>query len=337
MKKISFIFVIIIIFSFSYSQDELFPVGTGWVKTKAPSEGQEREDKYYQVAECGINIINGNVQSDERQAVLDTAVKYGIKIVADRVAYNINKYRPGYAMPGENSLCNHRTFESTGYNSLTEYPRLQEIETEILYDFEHKVGSQYPPLPAPPESWKADAPGTPGYLIWNFNANPLIHDSKHYYTKFRLKIDGDTGSHDPVADISVIRKDDGYVFAEETIYSDDFSDVGSLMYKEFELDCGVLDDWTKTDFRVYWHGEVTLYVDNVKLMDTNGRELFNGLVDNSIISEVQSLHSYDSDHNTLIGFYQDEPYPLEIEPLHYLSNLMYEGALSDNKNVVMQP
>ncbi|MFA4906715.1 MAG: right-handed parallel beta-helix repeat-containing protein [archaeon] len=325
----------LVLCNIAFSQSEIFPVGTGWVKNP---NGVEREDMYRQAAECGINVINGNVQLWDRQAVLDSAEKYGIQIVADKVAYNINKYR-GY----DDYYCNHRTFESTGYNSYTQYPRLQQIEIPILYDFEHQVGNDVSDVYAEEDvkgekkSMRVNAPGSPGYLMWNFNANPLINSSTRYYTKFRLKIDGDIGSHDPVADIRVIRKSDGFVFRERTIYSDDFSDVGNLTYKEFELDCGTFGKWENIDFRVYWHGQVTLYVDNVKLMDTNGKTLFSGSKDNSIISEVQSLHSYDSNHNTLIGYYQDEPCPLEIEPIHYLSKLMYEGAPADNKNVVMQP
>ena len=89
MKNIRINFILLFMFFYIicnvvFSQQERFPVGTGWVRTGSaqPSE-EEREDKYWQVAECGININVGNVQSWERQAVLDSAEEYGIDIVAD--------------------------------------------------------------------------------------------------------------------------------------------------------------------------------------------------------------------------------------------------------------
>ncbi len=317
--------------------------------------------KYWQVAECGININVGNVQSWERQAVLDSAEEYGIDIVADWVANNVNKYR-GYWY----HYIYHLTYESTGYESYPDDPKLQGIEAPIIYDFEHEVGEKEEPDDnAEPDrkdefnSWRADAPASEGYLLWNYNGTDWLESGRYYYVKFRLKINGDTSSHDQVARIEAIRISDGVTLGQMVIYSDDFADVGNITYKEFQLSFNanrnkqpaeesslsamlptgeeMVIDYEDIDFRIYWYGEVTTWADNIKVMNSNGKTLLSGSKDADIMSEVEDLHTYDSDYNTLIGFYQDEPRIFEIETIHYLSNLMYNGAPQDNKNVVMQP
>lgn len=339
-----------------FPQDEIFPIGTGWIKN---SDGSEREDMYWQAAECGININVGSLRPDERQAVLDLADKYGMNIVSDWTGnYYIDNYKYG----------KHQTFESTGYNSNPEYPRLREMEGPILYNFDHEVGEEhpYPEYDEEPDyngeynSYKANAPGAPGYLVWNISGNIWLVEGMSYYAKFRIKIDGDIGADDPVARLIIYDSSNSSILAEKTIYSSDFADVGNLTYKAIErsfyipsskqqekeentlyhrlpTDVEASSSYGDIDFRVYWYGEVTMWLDNIKVMDYRGRDLFSGSRDSDIIAEMQSLHSHDSNHNTLIGVYQDEPYVYHIEILHYLSELLYEGAPVDNKNVVMQP
>jgi parallel beta-helix repeat protein len=342
-----------LVFNTVFAQQEVFPIGTGWIKN---SDGSEREDMYRQAAECGININVGNVRSGERQAVLDSADKYNMKIVADWVAYNIDKYR----------YCSHRTYESTGYYSVSGNPRLQQIEAPICYYFDHEVGTEVSEGDEEEDynnvknSRKVIAPGTPGYLVWNISGNTWLTEGKGYYAKFRIKIDGDISADDLVAKLIIYDRSSSSTLAERIIYSSDFADVGNLIYKEIEryfyipstkhqteeidtlylrlpADVESATSYGDMDFRVYWYGDVTMWLDNIKVMDPKGKTLLSHSKDSNIIAEMQSLHNYDSNHNTLIGVYQDEPFAYHIEPLHYLSDLLYEGAPSDNKNVVMQP
>ena len=346
-----------------FSQGGEFPVGVYWVKN---SLHHEKPQYYWQVEECGFNIVVGGSDPvtgfPSMEELLDSAETHGIVLILDGTESDSVDF-----IHDQSVRTHHYTYESTGYESYSEYPRLQDIEGPIIYYFDHEVPVDYvePDNGAEPDrkdrqnSWKVNAPGSAGYMLWNYNGRDWLESGRYYYVKFRLKINGDLTSHDQVARIECIRLSDGVALDQLVIYSDDFANVGNMTYKEFQLSFNanrnkqpaeesslsamlptgeeMVIDYEDIDFRIYWYGEVTLWVDNIKAMNATGRTLFSGSKDTDIINEVADLHAYDSDHNTLIGFYQDEPPIWEIEPIHYLSNLEYQGAPVDIKNVIMQP
>ena len=92
------------------------------------------------------------------------------------------------------------------------------------------------------------------------------------------------------------------------IYSDDFADVGNITYKEFQLSFNanrnkqpaeesslsamlptgeeMVIDYEDIDFRIYWYGEVTTWVDNVKSKNDEGKTLFSGSMDSIVIADL---------------------------------------------------
>ena len=312
-----------------------FPIGTYWVRDP---NAQERHDMYNQVNQCGINIVVGgtNYYSDPLNAILDAADANDIQLIVNNAAqYSyIYTYSNSYRMQ----------YESTGYHSDQDYPRLVSIEGPILYDFNHEVGEFYPDNDTyDNEAWRAVVPGTAGYLLHNYSGSDW-QDAAYYYASFRLKIEGDVSQHTPVARLLIVRNGSENRL-DEQIYADDF--IASGQYQEFEYyfrstttaigssssgeesyenmlpeGSSSLPTYEDLDYRVFWHGQVTLYVDYLAIENTTGDQLFDGNRDNNIRNEAINAHSQDPDHDTILGFYNDEPKIYEMEPIGYANNII---------------
>jgi hypothetical protein len=119
------------------------------------SQAVERHDMYNQVNQCGINIIVGgtNYYSDPLSTILNAADANNIQLIVNNATSNsyIYTYSNSYRMQ----------YESTGYQSNQNHPRLVTIEGQFLYDFNHEVGEFDPDDDAVDnEAWRVDAPGT---------------------------------------------------------------------------------------------------------------------------------------------------------------------------------
>jgi len=334
------------------AQANNFPIGTYWVKTRTGG-WVERIDHYDQVADCGINIVVGGNSGHTTQAVLDAAESNGLRIILDKTESTYIRDNKAY----------HYTYESDGYEPSDN--RLAQIEAPILYDFD------YEGTPIVDNDANLDrsnqritilnsAPSTSGYILRNFQGNCYLEGDKDYFIAFRLKINGNIGAHIPVARLEVWNTDAGAQLGSQVIYGDDFADVGNLQYKPFEMNVhtqsaspptleeqvnkalpespAIMVNYVHVDFRVYWYGDVTLYVDNIKSMNDNGRDLLNGSRDNGIITDAQTIHTSDDlGAPTISGFYFDEPFPQEMEPMSYMSDRLYQAAPPDNKTAIIEP
>ena len=333
VRTILSLFCLTIIFDLSSSAlAQQFPVGAYWVRDP---NARERYDMYNQVHQCGINIVVGgtNYQSTPLRTILDAADANDIQLIVNDAAPSskIKLYGSSYRMQ----------YESTGYHSDDRYPDLVRIEGPILYDFQHEVGERYRDFQTKDQlSWRATAPGTPGYLIYNYSGADW-QDSASYYATFRLKIQGDVNQHTLVARLLVVR-DGSDSLVNREIYADDFA--ASNQYQDFEYSfvaassshndqssaesyedmlpegSEAMPDYVDLDYRVYWYGQVSLYVDYVAIEDSRGDVLFDAIDDSLIQNEAENAHNDDPDHDTILGFYNDEPDVYEIKPISHIKD-----------------
>jgi hypothetical protein len=129
---------------------------------------------------------------------------------------------------------------------------------------------------------------------------------------------------------------------DEQIYSDDFT--ANVTYQDFEYTFyastassqseesdyeQMLPTGTSVsplqidlDYQTDWNGQVTLWADYVAIEDYNGDRLFDGLEDNHLTDEANDAHNDDPDHDTILGFYNDEPDIFNIAPIAYVNNII---------------
>ncbi|MGB7061263.1 MAG: hypothetical protein WBF13_02775, partial [Candidatus Zixiibacteriota bacterium] len=141
------------------------------------------------------------------------------------------------------------------------------------------------PYPCSDPSWNAmrfdDPPDSgvvqtgPDYRQYSLGPNPYLVD-------FNLKFSGNRSiSTKQVCKIMV--EADGSTIRESTLVVGDFPAGG---YKEFRLQY-TLPDFRYTQFKIYWHGVDTLFIDHVEVGNSNGYELMSGDHDQDIFEYVQ--------------------------------------------------
>src|SRR3989339_143816 len=192
-------------------------------------------------------------------------------------------------------------------------------------------------------SWKVVGPGTVGYIAKNLIDNCWQHDSEYYNVKVRMRITSGSwnGTHTPVVTLKVVK---GMVEMTKTIYADDFGTGYDFTYKEmdpslrfYKFPTGPtlsgsdpppmpppaqpkdqiqsIVTYTPYDYQVYWHGEVTCYIDYLIVDGGNSNNLFSGGYDNDINIEVNLFKA-----NSGLGKFKimDEAYDYQWLPIGYV-------------------
>ena len=161
-------------------------------------------------------------------------------------------------------------------------------------------------------SWEQNIPT---YWYWGPG------DTLWYYAHFRMRLASDAVAPDsvPIATIDAVRifSGDTTLMAEDSLWYSDFDTAGALgQYADFTISfLRTKDDSGTLDYRVYWYGNLDLWVDRVVLEDERYRTLMAGGYDDAIWSRVSQY----SDHNSLFRWYLwDEPHRDQFPANAYL-------------------
>jgi|GEM_PF-3097148 len=187
-------------------------------------------------------------------------------------------------------------------------------------------------------------------LIVNYQQDNWWWDitySIDYTAKFRLKVDYNEDPI-PVAILFAVRKEgvNEEILAQQMIFADDFNNPNSYQYFEldFTLDTSSVpssqvskkmtvastakksSDLPTTDFRVFWCGNVNLWIDQVEIYDYKSEPLLSGNYDSDIQSDINSLSTYSSTYRIDI---RDEPcednYPIAVYIKSFIENSGHKG------------
>jgi len=359
MKRISLVGIVLVtavVSSDLWAQE--FPIGVYNVTHNPPGEWPiEADDQYQQLVEAGFNIVVGGASRRPFSDVIANAAANGLKLIVNRTNRNNRlpdqlddwaaPIRLGYRIP----------YPAIGYQSPSQ---LGSLEDTLVFDFSHQVGEldQNDPGARGGKSWySGDPPGSPGYLIYNYNGSPWQEANQDYHFVFYLKIDGASTSPPERVCRLEVRKSDGSYVINQDVRTNDFA--ADLQYQRFDyreniggptagtttIASTTTIEWTdyipegvpaqttqatELDYRVWWYGTIPLWVDYVAVENDRGTKLFTGGLDNQIRTEIAWAHSFDNNNDTILGFYHDEPPYHRIDPLGYVSTLAGQESPPQN-------
>lgn len=315
-----------------------FPIGTYWVRIRGY---REMYDYYYQVAQCGINIIiGGRYGSATLPTILNYAEAQNIAMIIDGVTDTDSiSWYAGADWGTHDRGSYHLPYEPQGYEPI---PELQIIEAEATYDFMHEVGEEIADDDALDGSawYVTPAQGT-GMVMHNYSGALWQEPGYTYRATFRMKVD-EHNHQDLVATVRIVQGSNNLV--EQMIFADDFN--ADETYQEFEYqfttlgtpreDEGSYDAITSMipeggpyqptqvtlDYHVEYHGHRTLWVDQVIIENRYGDRLFDGHKNADLLRDTQSAFGWDLGNPTIQGFNADEPPIYGISCARYVNDLI---------------
>ena len=336
LKQRTFIIVILIVlFSLSIIAEQ-FPIGgMPMYFHKLYQDYPIYTNQISDVKELGINIIWTSTKS-----MLNVAADSGLNVIYYGNNWNMmpNNWNYGQYAKYESDLQvpQHYTFCPFSHSNV-EGEQVPDNYAENGYVWRLNITEH-------PSGWAQRD------LIVNYQQDNWwwdMTDEIDYTAKFRLKIDDNEDSL-PVATLYAVRKEgvNEEVLTQQTIFSDDFDDPDS--YQIFELDftldnSGVpssdiskkitvastakkSSDLPVTDFRIYWHGCVNLWIDHVEIYDYKSEPLLSGSYDSAIQSDLNSLSTYSTPYRIDI---RDEPcednYPIAVYIKSFIDNAGYKS------------
>jgi hypothetical protein len=148
-----------------------------------------------------------------------------------------------------------------------------------------------------------------------------------YFVDFNLKFKGDRSvPSKQVCDIIV--ETNGSIIRESTLVVGDFPTNG---YKKFQLQY-TLSDFRNTEFKIYWYGVDTLFVDYVSVYDQNGYDLMSGTADQRIKDYVQQPWTstvFPGTNDTVLyrWYLKDEPQSIDCYmPYAHIDSLLKNNS-----------
>jgi parallel beta-helix repeat protein len=151
-----------------------------------------------------------------------------------------------------------------------------------------------------------------------------------YQVDFNLRFSGNTANPaEQVCKIMVVV--DGATLKESTLVVGDFD---STSYKKFQLEYN-LDSrlsFQSTQFKIYWYGVDSLYVDYVAVYDQNGHDLMSGARDLQILNYVQQSWAstvFPGTNDTVIyrWYMRDEPQSIDCYmPYAHIDSLLKNNS-----------
>ncbi len=309
---IVFVVVNIISFTFLFSQTE-FVICADWVNTPhtIPFHMPSTAD-WLNMQDLGINYA---VMGNERFIDVDATFSKSLISAANMRGIKTLLYRSttwpahlGRRWEYHPEFQNH--YPTTGRVGSPTLPT-EEFQATLFPDASQNSAS----------AWKSTT--NEGYLAINLDnsVNTEQEDNKTYYVKVRMRLGNNSAFiHTPVVTIKAVRRGANYASRERTIYADEFSDysykevTGFSYYKsvtgqfnpprpEDEIQSmqpavlldpnsfpGVPDYVTTTgvgmDYQIYWHAQVSCFIDYIIIDDQTGHEVFTGVYDAAIQNEV---------------------------------------------------
>ena len=188
-------------------------------------------------------------------------------------------------------------------------------------------------------SWSARKGIHPeGYLAANLNPKDAPYSKRRkpfnadynyvyrYTVCLRIDTTGTETATTPVVDVELwwmnSPQKDFLVYTHE-IQRQDFPHANAgydTIYFSFDLaPYFPSPDGDSIDIRVYWHGEITAYLDHVMVRDNIGHMLFHGQLDSLIDSEATGLESRPGSERLYRHYLRDEPYPVEMAGYNYVN------------------
>jgi tetratricopeptide (TPR) repeat protein len=306
-----------------------FVIGAEWINKPNDISYELSSNDWDNILDLGLKWGHV-VYTDQTLATnaLNTAATNGLKLILERYEFPARggkrwQYHPEYS--------GHYTSFSGRVGSVNN-------------PSEDLDGQKYPDDPNDNNrSWKAIAPGTAGYIAKNLVDNWWQHDSEYYNVKVRMRITSGSwnGTHTPVVTLKVVKD---AVEMTKIIYADDFGTEYDFTYKEmdpslqfYKFPTGPtlsgsdpppmpppaqpkdqiqsIVTYTPYDYQVYWHGEVTCYIDYLIIDGGNSNDLFTGDHDDDINNEVNLFKS-----NSGLGKFKimDEAYDYQWLPVGYV-------------------
>ena len=163
----------------------------------------------------------------------------------------------------------------------------------------------------------------PNYLQYT----KYMNGSKiNYYVDFNLKFSGDRSEPTRKVCAIIVVADDSTI-KEDTLVVGDFPSSG---YREFQLEymLDTLRDFQNTQFKIYWYGVDSLYVDYVAVYNQNGYELMSKVHDQDILNYVQqpwTAKTFPGTNDTVIyrWYLKDEPQSIDCYmPYAHIDSLL---------------
>ena len=193
--------------------------------------------------------------------------------------------------------------------------------------------------------------GSAGYMVRDaVPDDEYRHERTHYTSSFIMKRTPALSGNPQVATLEAWCKAHNEKIADRVLYNNDFTTSG-LETKTLEFDLsqpaypafapGILfggnaptiqadscltDSGYHVDIRVYWHGNVTTWLDKVIVEDDSAQVLFSGSKDNAIVNSASDFTSYP----LMKRFYLlDEPTPGTYLAHNYVQALTRQAYGSD--------
>jgi parallel beta-helix repeat protein len=147
-----------------------------------------------------------------------------------------------------------------------------------------------------------------------------------YFVDFNLKFRGNRSV--PTREVcKIMVNTSGSILKEDTLVVGDFPTGG---YKKFQLQY-TLPDFRNTQFKIYWYGVDTLFIDYVEVYNRNGQDLMSGAVDQRIKEYVQqswTAKTFPGTNDTVIyrWYLKDEPQSIDC----YMPYAHIDSLLRDN-------